>query len=152
MFLLEKEAEGTYVPLSPRVVLEKALQEIEKMNILQASLLAMKRAILKLKKKPNLILVDGNKLPDLKNYKLKYVIKGDQKIPSISAATPHRVTPSFTTRTPTRKSSRFARLIWRTAVSRQWLVVLAARCDPRHHLMASDWPMLSACARTLASS
>ena len=47
----------------------------------------MKRAIVKLKKKPSLVLIDGNKLPDLKNYNLKYVIKGDQKIPSISAAT-----------------------------------------------------------------
>ena len=56
------------------------------MNILHASLLAMKRAILKLNTRPYLVLVDGNKLPDLKNYKLKYVIKGDQKIPSISAA------------------------------------------------------------------
>ena len=46
----------------------------------------MKRAIKKLKKKPNLVLIDGNKLPDLKGYNLKYVIKGDQKIPSISAA------------------------------------------------------------------
>jgi ribonuclease HII len=61
-------------------------KEIEKINILHASLLAMKRAILKLNKKPFLVLIDGNKLPDLKNYKLKYVIKGDQKIPSISAA------------------------------------------------------------------
>ena len=60
--------------------------EIEKINILQASLLAMKRAILKLNKKPSLVLIDGNKLPYLKNYKLEYVIKGDQKIPSISAA------------------------------------------------------------------
>jgi ribonuclease HII len=63
-----------------------SIQEIEKLNILNASLLAMKRAIIKLKKKPNIILIDGNKLPDLKNYNLKYVIKGDQKIPSISAA------------------------------------------------------------------
>ena len=62
------------------------VKEIEKMNILQASLLAMKRAIKKLKKKPSLILIDGNKLPDLKGYKLKTIIKGDQKIPSISAA------------------------------------------------------------------
>ena len=61
-------------------------KEIEKLNILNASLLAMKRAILKLKKKPNLILVDGNKVPKIKNYNLKYVIKGDQKIPEISAA------------------------------------------------------------------
>ena len=63
-----------------------SVKEIEKINILHASLLAMKRAITKLKKKPSLVLVDGNKLPDLKNYHLKYIIKGDQKIPSISAA------------------------------------------------------------------
>ena len=63
-----------------------SINEIEKINILQASLLAMKRAILKLSKKPSLVLIDGNKLPDLKNYKLKYVIMGDQKVPSISAA------------------------------------------------------------------
>jgi ribonuclease HII len=61
-------------------------KEIERLNILHASLLAMRRAIKKLKKKPNLVLIDGNKLPNLKNYNLKYVIKGDQKIPSISAA------------------------------------------------------------------
>jgi ribonuclease HII len=65
---------------------QASTKEIEKLNILHASLLAMKRAILKLNKKPFLVLVDGNKLPDLKNYKLKYVIKGDQKIPCISAA------------------------------------------------------------------
>ena len=46
----------------------------------------MKRAIKKLKKKPTLVLVDGNKLPKIKNYKLKSIIKGDQKISEISAA------------------------------------------------------------------
>ena len=61
-------------------------EEIEKLNILNASLLAMKRAIKKLKKKPNLVLVDGNRIPVMKNYNLKYVIKGDRKIPQISAA------------------------------------------------------------------
>ena len=60
--------------------------EIEKKNILYASLLAMKRAIKKLKKKPNLVLVDGNKLPKIKKYKLKSIIRGDLKVPSISAA------------------------------------------------------------------
>jgi len=65
---------------------QASIQEIEKINILHASLLAMKRAIIKLNKKPSLVLIDGNKLPNLKNYKLKYIIKGDQKIPSISAA------------------------------------------------------------------
>ena len=63
-----------------------SVKEIEKINILHASLLAMKRAIINLKKKPNLVLIDGNKLPKIKNYKLNSVIKGDQKIPSISAA------------------------------------------------------------------
>ena len=63
-----------------------SVKEIEKINILHASLLAMKRAIIKLKKKPSLVLVDGNKLPEIENYNLKSVVKGDQKIPSISAA------------------------------------------------------------------
>ena len=63
-----------------------SLKEIEKLNILNASLLAMKRAIMKLKKKPGQILIDGNKIPKIKNYNLKYVIKGDEKIPEISAA------------------------------------------------------------------
>ena len=63
-----------------------SVKEIEKFNILQASLLAMRRAIKKLKKKPVLVLIDGNKLPEIKNYSLRSIIKGDQKIPSISAA------------------------------------------------------------------
>ena len=63
-----------------------SVKEIDEINILQASLLAMKRAIKKLKKKPTQVLIDGNKMPDLKNYNLKAIIKGDQKIPSISAA------------------------------------------------------------------
>ena len=63
-----------------------SVKEIDKINILQASLLAMKRAIKKLKKRPSQVLIDGNKIPDLKNYNLRGIIKGDQKIPSISAA------------------------------------------------------------------
>tara|TARA_Y100001949_G_scaffold151068_1_gene136627 strand:- start:497 stop:1069 length:573 start_codon:yes stop_codon:yes gene_type:complete len=63
-----------------------SLEEIEKYNILNASLLAMKRAIKKLKKKPQVVLVDGNKLPKIDNYEMKNIIKGDQKIPEISAA------------------------------------------------------------------
>ena len=63
-----------------------SLKEIEQLNILNASLLAMKRAIKKLKKRPSHVLIDGNKLPNIKNYQLKSIIKGDQKIPSISAA------------------------------------------------------------------
>ena len=61
-------------------------KEIDRINILQASMLAMKRAIKKLKKKPSYILIDGNRIPDLKNFKMRAIIKGDQKIPIISAA------------------------------------------------------------------
>ena len=63
-----------------------SLKEIEKINILNASLLAMKRAIIKLKKKPNLVLIDGNKSPKIKNFLTKNIIRGDQKIAEISAA------------------------------------------------------------------
>ena len=63
-----------------------SLREIEILNILNASLLAMKRSIKKLKLKPSITLIDGNKLPELNGYKVKYVIKGDQKISEISAA------------------------------------------------------------------
>ena len=63
-----------------------SVREIEKKNILEASLLAMKRAIKKLPKKPAIILIDGNQLPKMKDYKLKSKIKGDERIPSISAA------------------------------------------------------------------
>jgi len=63
-----------------------SLKEIEKFNILNASLLAMKRAIKKLNKKPTKVLIDGNKVPKIKNYNLKSIVKGDQKIPEISAA------------------------------------------------------------------
>ena len=63
-----------------------SVKEIEKLNILNASLLAMKRAIKKLKVKPNLVLIDGNKSPVLRNYLVKTIIKGDQKIKEISAA------------------------------------------------------------------
>tara|TARA_B100000941_G_C28489278_1_gene546883 strand:+ start:887 stop:1462 length:576 start_codon:yes stop_codon:yes gene_type:complete len=63
-----------------------SLNEIEKLNILNASLLAMKRSIKKLKLKPTITFVDGNKLPKMKGYKLKSVIRGDQTISEISAA------------------------------------------------------------------
>ena len=67
-------------------VASASLQEIEKLNIFNASLLAMTRAIKKLKKKPKLVIVDGNRSPNLKNYKITSLIKGDDKIPEIAAA------------------------------------------------------------------
>ena len=84
---LKREILSKYIKKNSIWSIGKAsVKEIEKINILQASLLAMKRAIKKLKRKPTLVLIDGNKLPKMKNYKLKAIIKGDQKIPSISAA------------------------------------------------------------------
>ena len=84
---IKRELLSNYIKKNSIWVIGKAsVKEIDKINILQASLLAMKRAIKKLKKKPAQILIDGNKVPDLKNYNLKAVIKGDQKVASISAA------------------------------------------------------------------
>ncbi len=59
--------------------------EIDSMNILKASLLAMKRAILALPVKPNKVFVDGNQIFAC-NIPLEAVIKGDSLIPAISAA------------------------------------------------------------------
>ena len=61
------------------------VEEILNLNILQAALLSMKRAIDKLSIKPELILIDGNFAPKgLKNFKT--IINGDEKIKSIGAA------------------------------------------------------------------
>jgi len=67
-------------------VASASVKEIEKLNILNASLLSMKRALNKLKHKPTMIYIDGMFAP--KNLKIKYktFIKGDEKIISISAA------------------------------------------------------------------
>ena len=62
-----------------------SVDEIFDLNILQASLLSMKRAINKLSKKPQLILIDGPFAPKgVKN--CKTIIKGDEKVKCISAA------------------------------------------------------------------
>ena len=62
-----------------------SVDEILNLNILQASLLSMKRAIEKLKVKPGLILIDGNFAPKgICNYKT--IVNGDEKIKAISAA------------------------------------------------------------------
>lgn len=59
--------------------------EIERLNILRASLLAMKRAVENLAIAPDMILVDGNFAPQL-NKPVRTIIKGDSFIPEISAA------------------------------------------------------------------
>jgi ribonuclease HII len=59
--------------------------EIDAINILQASLLAMKRAVELLPIQPEFVLVDGNRLPEW-SYSSQAVIKGDSRVAAISAA------------------------------------------------------------------
>ena len=63
-----------------------SVDEIDKINILNASLLSMKRALLKLKYKPHMAYIDGMFIPKNMNIKCKTFIKGDEKIICISAA------------------------------------------------------------------
>jgi len=60
-------------------------EEIDRLNILQASLLAMKRAVYALSTVPTLALVDGNKCPVMRIQSIA-IVEGDDKIESISAA------------------------------------------------------------------
>ena len=60
-------------------------REIDDINILQATLLSMKRAYLKLSVHPKVALIDGNKAPDIK-CKTKTIVNGDNKSLSIAAA------------------------------------------------------------------
>lgn len=61
------------------------VEEIDELNILQATLLAMKRAVEGLRLKPHKALVDGNRLPSL-SMLAEAIVKGDAKVPAISAA------------------------------------------------------------------
>jgi ribonuclease HII len=60
-------------------------EEIDRLNILQASLLAMKRAVYALSTVPTLALIDGNKCPVMRIQSIA-IVDGDDKIESISAA------------------------------------------------------------------
>jgi ribonuclease HII len=62
-----------------------SVHEIDQLNILQATLLAMQRAVKGLRLKPIKVLVDGNRLPVL-DIRAEAIVKGDSKVASISAA------------------------------------------------------------------
>ena len=66
-------------------IAEATVEEIDELNILQATLLAMRRAVEGLRLKPNKVLVDGNRLPVL-DVLAEAIVKGDSKVPAISAA------------------------------------------------------------------
>jgi len=67
-------------------IAESSQLEVDEINILQASLLAMKRAVLGLDLKPGQVLVDGNRLPRLDGYQMLAIVRGDMSEPCISAA------------------------------------------------------------------
>lgn len=66
-------------------IAEATVQEIDQINILQATLLAMKRAVENLRLPPKLVLVDGNRLPTLA-IRAEAIVQGDALVPAISAA------------------------------------------------------------------
>ena len=66
-------------------IAEASVEEIDRLNILQATLLAMQRAVAGLRLAPRLVLVDGNRLPVL-GMPAEAIVKGDARVPSISAA------------------------------------------------------------------
>ena len=88
--LSEKRREALY-PL----ICEQALaygiafaseQEIDELNILQATFVAMRRAVGQLGQKPDLALVDGNREPDFGDIPVRTIIKGDSRSANIAAA------------------------------------------------------------------
>lgn len=87
--LTEHERERLAVEIKEKAlawsVADATVEEIDELNILQATMLAMRRAVLGLKIAPNLVLVDGNRLPQLP-YPANAIVKGDDKIAAISAA------------------------------------------------------------------
>ncbi|MEQ1546163.1 ribonuclease HII [Methyloglobulus sp.] len=66
-------------------IAQASVTEIDQINILQATLLAMQRAVNGLSLLPELVLVDGNKLPNLA-IPAQAIVKGDSKVKAISAA------------------------------------------------------------------
>ncbi|MEZ5567766.1 MAG: ribonuclease HII [Halioglobus sp.] len=62
-----------------------SVEEIDRLNILQASLLAMHRAVAALNPQPGYVLVDGNRLPRWP-YASEPVVRGDARVPAIAAA------------------------------------------------------------------
>lgn len=66
-------------------IAQASVEEIDQLNILQATLLAMRRAVQGLRLKPAMALIDGNRLP-LLDIPAEAIVKGDALVPAISAA------------------------------------------------------------------
>lgn len=87
--LSEKKREALYPVICEQAlsyaIAEASIEEIDRLNILHASMLAMKRAVEALNINPELVLVDGNRCPQL-NMQAKAIVGGDGIEPCISAA------------------------------------------------------------------
>jgi len=87
--LTEKRREKLYDEILAKAlccsIAEASVQEIDNLNILQATLLAMRRAVDGLRLKPVKVLVDGNRLPVL-DVRAEAIVQGDALVPAISAA------------------------------------------------------------------
>ena len=79
LYLLIKETALSWA------IAEASVEEIDQLNILQATLLAMQRAVKGLHIQPDEVLVDGNRLPNL-SMPAQAIVKGDSKVQAISAA------------------------------------------------------------------
>ena len=88
--LTEKKREELYDEIIEKAlayaICTASVKEIEKLNILNCAMLAMKRAVEKLSVKPELALIDGNKAPSLDGVETLTVVKGDAKSQSVAAA------------------------------------------------------------------
>lgn len=87
--LTEKQREALFVLIQENALAygvgRAEVEEIDRINILQATLLAMQRAVAALSVLPHLVLIDGNRAPKL-ICETKTIIAGDQTEPAISAA------------------------------------------------------------------
>lgn len=87
--LSEKKRESLALEIRARAlawsVVSVEAEEIDRINILQASLLAMKRAGESLALQPDIALVDGNRCPDM-NCRVEAIVKGDSRVAAIAAA------------------------------------------------------------------
>lgn len=88
--LTEKKREKLFIEIKEKAlawaIAESSAEEIDEINILQASLLAMRRAVEKLNIQPDHVLVDGNKIPQGLMMSCDAIIGGDALHPEISAA------------------------------------------------------------------
>ncbi|MFT7406019.1 ribonuclease HII [Zhongshania sp.] len=87
--LSEKRREALFIEIKDKAlsfcIARASVAEIDELNILQASLLAMHRAVAGLTVQPEFVLVDGNHLPSW-SYRAQAVVKGDSRVPAIAAA------------------------------------------------------------------